>query len=93
MAGSPTSISIPLPPINTISMFTALVGVKWISSLSCEFPRLVTKASSRLDFLCVKHPFFYYRVSFLTVDIFYIFWILIFSSYMCYKQITILILG
>ena len=36
--------------------FTPLVGVKWISLFSCEFPRLLIRLISHLDFLCVKCP-------------------------------------
>lgn len=71
--------------LSSFYFLTPLVDVKWISEFSCAFPRLLIKLTSHLDFLCVKCPFFFYTISFLTIVILHIFWILILCSYMCYK--------
>ena len=71
--------------LSSFYFLTPLVDVKWISEFSCAFPRLLIKLISHLDFLCVKCPFFFYTISFLTIVILHIFWILILCSYMCYK--------
>ena len=71
--------------LSSFYFLTPLVDVKWILEFSCAFPRLLIKLTSHLDFLCVKCPFFFYTISFLTIVILHIFWILILCSYMWCK--------